>query len=383
MVFAQIMAFASQDVLKNIVRRYNGDYKKKNFTTWNHFLCIAFGQLTHRKSMSDTMLMLKLNEKKLYHLGINQAFDKATPSRANESRPWKIFEEFGLKLIEQARLLYEKDNQLAVDLKGDVFALDSTTIDLCLDVYSWACFRRAKGGIKIHTLLNSKNAIPEFIYMTPADIHDVNIFDMITVTRGAYYIMDKAYFDLERLYRLHRKKAYFVIRAKENSQFKRIYRRATNKATGIKSDWDVVFTGPLSSQKYPLSVRRIKYYDKEHNLMLVFLTNNRRIKAESVALLYKSRWNVEIFFKWIKQNLKIDSFWGQSENAVRIQVWVAISTYVLIAIAKKRLEIKHSLYEIMQYVSVAAFEKEPLKITFSDKKYSEMHPDLANQLKIF
>jgi hypothetical protein len=383
MVFSQIIQFASQDILKRIVRRYDGDYKKQEFTSWKHFLCMSFGQLTHRESMSDTMLMLKLNKTKLFHLGIGIPFDKSTVSRTNETRPWKIFQDFGMKLIEEAKQLYIGDNQLDVDLKGDVFALDSTTVDLCLDVYCWATFRTTKAGIKIHTLLNSKTAIPEFIFISEASVHDINILDKIPIAKGNYYVMDKAYTDFGRLYSLHCKRAYFVVRAKGNNTYKKIGSRKVNKGTGVKYDWDIVLTGFYSSQNYPMALRRVKFYDKEFKRMFIFYTNNKRVKPETIALLYKSRWHVEIFYKWIKQNLKIQSFWGQNENAVKIQIWIAISTYVLVAIAKKKLKIKHSLYEILQYISIAPFEKTPLHETFSDEVFKEMKSKIDNQLEIF
>lgn len=383
MVFAQIMQFASQDILRNIVNRYNGDYKKQDFTSWKHFLCMSFGQLTHRESMSDTMLMLRLNKKKLYHLGIGIPFDKSTVSRTNETRDWKIFQDFGMKLIEEANRLYAGDNQLDIDLKGEIFSFDSSTVDLCLDVYCWATFRSTKAGIKIHALINSKTALPEFIFISEASVHDVNILDKIPISKGNYYVMDKAYTDFDRLFSLHCKRAYFVVRAKENNQYKKIASRKVNKSTGVKYDWDVVLTGQHSSKKYPLALRRIKFYDEEFKRMFVFYTNNRRVKPETIALLYKSRWHVEIFFKWIKQNLKVQSFWGQNENAVKIQIWIAISTYVLIAIAKKKLKIKHSLYEILQYVSLAPFEKTPLKEIFSEENFQQMQDQKSNQLKIF
>ena len=308
MVFAQIMQFASQDILRNIVNRYNGDYKKQDFTSWKHFLCMSFGQLTHRESMSDTMLMLRLNKKKLYHLGIGIPFDKSTVSRTNETRDWKIFQDFGMKLIEEANRLYAGDNQLDIDLKGEIFSFDSSTVDLCLDVYCWATFRSTKAGIKIHALINSKTALPEFIFISEASVHDVNILDKIPISKGNYYVMDKAYTDFDRLFSLHCKRAYFVVRAKENNQYKKIASRKVNKSTGVKYDWDVVLTGQHSSKKYPLALRRIKFYDEEFKRMFVFYTNNRRVKPETIALLYKSRWHVEIFFKWIKQNLKVQSF---------------------------------------------------------------------------
>jgi hypothetical protein len=383
MVFAQIMQFASQDILKNIVKRHNGDYKKHNFTTWKHFLCMAFGQLTHRESMSDTMLMLKLNEKKLYHLGIGIAFDKATISRTNESRPFIIFEEFGLKLIEEAKQLYSEDNSLAIDLKGDVFALDSTTIDLCLDIYLWANFRSTKSGIKVHTLLNIKNSIPEFIYISNASLQDVNVLDRVPIEKGNYYVMDRGYTDYKRLYTIHSNSAFFVIRAKNYNSFKIISSRKVNRANGIITDWEIVLTSQRGTKKYPHSLRRINFFDKDFNRTLVFYTNNKKVKAETVALLYKSRWSIEIFFKWIKQNLKITSFWGQNENAVKIQIWIAISTYVLVCIVKKKLKIENSLYEILQYISLAPFEKDSLKDTFSDKRFFEMRVEIDKQLKIF
>lgn len=308
MVFSQILQFANQNILRNIVNRYEGDYKKQEFTSWKHFLCMSFGQLTHRASMSDTMLMLKLNKTKLYHLGIGIPFDKSTVSRTNETRNWRIFEEFGMKLIDEAKILYQVENQLEIDLKGDVFAHDSTTIDLCLNVYWWATFRSTKAGIKIHTALNSKTAIPEFIFISEADVHDVNILDKIPISKGNYYVMDKAYTDFNRLYSTHFKRAYFVVRAKGNNRYKKIAVRKTTKGTGVKYDWDVVLTGFYSSQNYPLVLRRIKYYDKEFKRTFVFYTNNRKVKPETIALLYKSRWHVEIFFKWIKQNLKIQLF---------------------------------------------------------------------------
>ena len=383
MVFSQIIQFANQNVFRNIVNRYGGDYKKQAFSSWKHFLCMSFGQLTHRESMSDTMLMLKLKRNKLYHLGISKSFDKSTVSRANESRDWRIFEEFGKKLIAEASILYQNTNQLGIDLKGDVFALDSTTIDLCLDLYLWANFRPTKAGIKIHTLLNIKNSIPSFIYITGASTHDLTVLDITPIYRGNYYVMDKGYTDFSRLYRIHNKKAYFVLRAKDNTLHKRVGSRPVNRSTGVIYDWDIILTGYYTSRAYPYTLRQIKYYDQEFKKTLIFITNNKKVRAESIAMLYKGRWRVEIFFKWIKQNLKILSFWGQNENAVKIQVWIAISTYVLVAIAKKRLAIKHSLYEILQYVSIAPFEKEPLQITFSEQKFQEMEDEEANQLKMF
>lgn len=381
LAFAQIMEFASQDVFKRCVERYDGHYRVKAFSCWKQFLCLAFGQLTHRESMSDTMLCLSLNPDKLYHLGIGKLVDKSTVSRANESRDWRIYQDFGLKLIEQARILYEGDNQLKVDLKGDVFILDSTTVDLCLEVFWWAPFRKTKAAIKIHTLLDAKTSIPEFIFITDGKVHDVNILDEINIQRGSYYLMDKAYIDFSRLFYLNLEKAYFVVRAKDNFQFKKICSRKVDKDAGIKSDHDIYISGPLSKNKYPDRLRRIEFYDSDYDRYFVFLTNNFAVKAKTVAQLYKHRWYVEIFFKWIKQNLRIKSFWGQSENAVRIQIWVAISVYVMVAIAKKKLNINNTLYEILQYISICPFEKTPLYNVFSDNKLQEIKERDYKQLK--
>lgn len=382
MTFAQIMDFASQDIFKVCVKRYNGNHKTKEFSCWKQFLCLAFGQLTHRESMSDTMLCLKLNADKLYHLGIGTVVNKSTLSRANEKRDWHIFQDFGLKLIEQARILYEGDNQLDLKLKGKVFALDSTTVDLCLEVFLWATFRSTKAAIKIHTLLDLKTSIPEFIFITEGNVHDVNAMDYISVEKGSYYIMDKAYIDFSRLYNIKQDKAYFVVRAKENFKFKRLTSRSVDKSLGIICDQEITLTGVLSSEKYPEPLRRIRFYDAEFERTFVFLTNNFKLRAISVTQLYKHRWKIELFFKWIKQNLKVQSFWGFTENAVKIQIWTAISVYVLVAIAKKRLNLEHSPYEILQYISLAPFEKTPLAEVFLNNKSQDVKEQTCIQLKI-
>ena len=383
MVFSQVMNFASQDIFKIIVARYKGNYRSREFTSWKHFLCLAFGQLTNRESMSDTLLCLKLCENKLFHLGIGKAFDKSTVSRANENRDWRIFQDFGLKLISQANDLYKDYNQLDFNLKGEIFALDSTCIDLCLDIYWWATFRSTKAAIKIHTLLNVKTSMPEFIFITEGDVHDVNILDKVRIKKGCYYVMDRAYVDYERLYSLHLKKAFFVVRAKINLKFIRISSRKVNKELNIICDQEIKLKGINSYKNYSQNLRRIKIYDPEFKRTLIFLTNNKRLKAETISKLYKSRWYVELFFKWIKQHLKIKSFWGQNENAVRSQIWVAISSYVIVAIAKRKLNIDNSLYEILQYISLAPFEKEPLSETFSSGRWTEMKNKIDIQLKMF
>ena len=382
MAFTQVIDFASQDLFKVCVNRYNGNYKAKEFTCWKQFLCMAFGQLTHRQSMSDALLCLKLNSDKLYHLGIGKAINKSTLSRANESRDWRIYQDYALKLIDQAKKMYEGDSQLEVNLKGRVFALDSTTVDLCLEVFLWAPFRSTKAAIKIHTLLDLKTSIPEFIFISAGNVHDVKAMDLIPVQKGSYYIMDKAYIDFERLYAIRQEKAYFVVRAKENLQFKRVKSRAPDKETGILCDQDILLTGINSSKRYPEHLRRIKFYDAEFERTFIFLTNNFKINAQTVTRLYKHRWGIELFFKWIKQNLKVQSFWGFSENAVKTQIWIAISVYVLVLIARKKLKLTNSPYEIIQYISLAPFEKRSLHNVFLNIENQDVKEPKYIQLKI-
>ena len=343
---------------------------------------MAFGQLTHRESMSDTLLCLKLNSDKLYHLGIGKAINKSTLSRANESRDWRIYQDYALKLIDQAQKMYDGENQLKVNLKGRVFALDSTTVDLCLEVFLWAPFRSTKAAVKIHTLLDLKTSIPEFIFISAGNVHDVKAMDLIPVQKGSYYIMDKAYVDFKRLYAIRQENAYFVVRAKENLQFKRVKSRTPDKKMGILCDQDILLTGINSSTRYPENLRRIKFYDPEFDRTFVFLTNNFKIKAQTVTQLYKHRWGIELFFKWIKQNLKIQSFWGFSENAVKSQIWIAISVYVLVLIARKKLELTNSPYEIIQYISIAPFERRPLHNVFLNIENQDVKELNYIQLKI-
>lgn len=383
MVFNQLMDFASQDIFKGCVKRYNGNYKSKDFTCWKQFLCMSFGQLTHRESISDTILCLKLHSTKLYNLGIRRVVNKSTLTRSNENRDWKIFQDFALKLIDQARELYKSDNQLNVKLKGRVFAIDATVIDLCLNVFWWATFRSTKAAVKLHTVLDLKTSIPEFVIITEGDIHDVNALDSIEIEKGSYYVMDKGYIDFRRLYRIHKEGAFFVIRAKNNLGAYTIASKLPKKEQGILSDDYVTLAGYSSSKKYPANLRLIEYYDKETDKKLLFLTNNFKLTAMTVAELYKNRWYVELFFKWIKQHLKIKSFWGHSENAVKTQIWIAISTYVIVAIAKKRLNLPHSLYEILQLVSVSAFDRTPLTKIFSNVNYQEVKEQNSNQLILF
>lgn len=383
MVFSQIMEFAPYHVFKYCVKRYDGDFKVQDFTCWKQFLCMAFGQLTHRESLSDTALCLKLQKEKLYHLGIGKPFHKSTISRANEVRDWRIFQDFALKLIEQAKTLYGDDNQLNIKLKGGIYALDSTVVDLCLSVFWWATFRTTKSAVKLHTLLDLKTSIPEYIFITEGSVHDVNILDSIDLPRGSYLVMDKAYIDFERLGRLASDKINFVIRAKTNLKYKVLNSGQPDKDTGILSDQAIALTGINSAQKYPESLRRIKFYDADTQKTFVFLTNNFRLSAVTVAALYKSRWGIETFFKWIKQHLKILSFWGHSENAVKTQIWIAISSYLIVIIAKKQLNLKYSPYEILQMISLAPFDRTPMKKLFENAEYQDVK-ELENiQLKMF
>jgi len=361
MVFAQLMEFASFHIFKCCVKRYNGDYNNKGLTCWKQFLCMAFGQLTHRESLSDTTLCLKLQKDKLYHLGIGRPFNKSTLSRANESRDWRIFRDFALKLIDQARVLCKDDNLLDLKLKGKVYALDATTIDLCLDVFWWAKFRSTKAAIKLHTLLDLKTAIPEYIFITDGSVHDVNTLDYFSLPAGSYLVMDKAYIDFARLRQFACERTNFVIRAKKNMKYRVLDRGITAKENGVLCDQTIVLTNPTTFNYYPESLRRIRYFDAETGKTLIFLTNNFKLSALTVAALYRNRWGIELFFKWIKQHLKIQTFWGHSENAVRTQVWIAIATYVLVIIAKKQLKLTPTLYEILQLISLSALDRTSIK----------------------
>ena len=382
-VFSQLMSFVSHNDFIACVQRYNGDYKVKDFSCWKQFLCMAFGQLTHRESLSDTMLCLSGLEGKLYHLGIGKAVSKSTLSIANEKRDWRIYADLAQFLIATAKQLYAEDSMLEVELKQNVFALDATVIDLCLRVFPWATFRRTKSAVKLHTQLNLKNAIPEFIAITPASVHEVNILDEILFEANSFYIMDRGYIDFERLYRIHRAKAFFIIRAKNNFHLKRIYSHSVDKTTGVRCNQTIRLKNYVVSKAYPEKLRRIKFYDVQRNKYLVFLTNNFEMKSIDIAQLYKHRWMIEIFFKWIKQHLKIKSFWGNSSNAVKTQIWIAISVYVLIAIVKKQLAIKQSLYEMLQIFSITAFEKVPVNQLFQNTSLQNFKELNRNQLNIF
>jgi hypothetical protein len=344
---------------------------------------MAFGQLTRRESLSDTTLCLGLHKEKLYHLGIGKPFSKSTLSRANESRDWRIFRDFALKLIDQARILCKNDNLLDVKLKGKVYALDATVIDLCLEVFWWAKFRKTKAAIKLHTLLDLETAIPEYIYISDGSVHEINTLDYFSFIPGSYLIMDKGYTDFSRLRRLAHERTNFIIRAKVNMKYRVINQRVVDKHKGLACDQTVILTGTVTHKKYPEQIRRVMYFDRETNKMLVFLSNNFKLSALTIAELYRNRWQIELFFKWIKQHLKIQKFWGHSENAVRTQVWIAIATYVLVIITKKRHNLSQTLYEILQLISLSAFERIPIKELFSNENNQDVKEQLYNQLKLF
>jgi hypothetical protein len=382
-VFSQITALVSSTSFQTIVNRYFGDYKVKDFSCWKQFLCMAFGQLTHRESISDTVLCLKANANKMYHLGIGEVVAVSTITRANEHRSFQIYEDLAILLIKEAQQLYLHDNDLELALKENVFAIDATTIDLCLSAFCWATFRTTKAGIKLHTQLDLKTSIPENIFFSTASVHDVNVLDIIHFEANSFYIMDRGYVDYKRLYKINSGGAFFVTRAKDNMNYRRVYSHEKDIAAGIIYDQTIMLNNHYAAKDYPVKMRRIKFKDLQTGKILIFLTNNFNLKATEVAQLYKHRWKIELFFKWIKQHLKIKSFWGQSENAVKTQVWIAVSVYVLIAIAKKRFMLKQSLYEILQVLSISIFEKMPINQLFQQTQLQYFKEQNSNQLNLF
>ena len=378
-IFAQITEFLPKRVFDCIVARYSGDKYVRHFSCWNQMLCMIFGQLTNRDSLRDLIVAIEAHRRKTYHLGFGKNVTRSNLSKANESRNCKIFEEFAYHLIETARKKRANDN---FEIKGKVYAFDSSTIDLCLNVFWWAKFRKAKGGIKLHTLFDITTQIPAFIHITAATVNDVNAMDHIPYESDAYYIFDRGYVDFTRLYRITLLSAYFVIRAKSNLKFERMYSRKIDKSTGVICDQIGRLNGFYVSKQYPEKIRRVKFYDAEFNRTFVFLTNNMDLTAEQIALLYKNRWQVELFFKWIKQHLKIKSFWGTSENAVRIQIFSAIIAYCLVAIIGYDLRIDRSTYEILQVLGISLLDKTPVKELFTNIEYKDIKELNFNQLKI-
>ena len=378
-VFSQLMEFIHLEQFQRGVRRYRGDYKIKSFSCWDQFLCMAFGQLTYRDSLADIETCLRSRQSQLYHLGFRGHVSHSTLADANLNRDWRIYHDLAQTLIQRARLLYGKEN-LGLELDQTVYALDSTTIDLCLKLFPWARFRRAKAAVKLHTLLDLRGSIPVFIAISQGKMADVRVLDELVIEAGAFYVMDRGYLDFERLYCFVLASAFYVTRAKKNLQFRRIESRPVAAGTGIRSDQIVWLSNPSSIRHYPDKLRRIHYVDQETGKSLVFLTNNFDLPALVIAQLYKSRWQVELFFKWIKQNLRIKHFYGNSENAVKTQVWISIAIYVLIAIIKKELKIEKSQSNILQILSVNVFSKAPLAQLLAETESQNLENNLCNQL---
>jgi hypothetical protein len=381
-LFSQLMDFLPLRRFHTCVQRYAGDYKVQSFPCLEQFLCMAFSQLTYRESLRDIQATLRAAGPKLYHMGLTARISRSTLADANDRRDWRIYADFAQVLIGIARQLYAGED-LGLDLDATVYALDSTTIDLCLALFPWAHYQRNHGGIKLHTLLNLRGSIPEFIHISDGKMHDVSILDLLVPIPGAFYLMDRGYIDFDRLYGLHQSQAFFVTRARRRFQFARRYSHPVDRLSGLQCDQTVITTGADSATAYPSPLRRIVYFDAQHHRRLVFLTNNFELAAMTITQLYKARWQVELFFKWIKQHLRIKAFYGTSENAVKTQVWIAIAVYVLVAIVKKRLAIPQTLYTILQVVSVTIFEKTPILQAFSDWPESDQHAANCNQLKLF
>jgi len=381
-VFSQLMEFVPWRRFQTCVDRYGGDYKVGTYKCVEQFRVMAFAQLTYRHSLREVEACLRVVKSKLYHMGIHSTISHSNLAHANHQRDWHIYADFGQILIQRAKQLYLGDD-LGLDLDATVYALDATTIDLCLSLFPWAKFRRTKGAVKLHTLLNLQGDIPEFILISDGKLHDVNVLDHLVPMPGAYYVMDRGYLDFERLYVLQQAKSFFVTRSKRNFNFSRRYSHEVDKSTGVQCDQTVVLETYYSAQGYPEPLRRIRYYDAERDKRLVFLTNDFALPATTIAALYKSRWRIELFFKWIKQHLRIKVFYGTSENAVKSQIWIAVATYLLVAIVKKELGLPLPLYTILQILSLIQFEKTPLFAALSDESYKIQEPTCRNQLLLF
>ncbi len=382
-VFSQLTDFIPRYELEKCVNKYNGDYRIRELKCRDQFLAMAFGQITCRESMRSIVACLDAHREKLYHMGFRSVIARKTLLDANERRDWRIYEEFAEILISEARSLYAGDKEFEFELGGAVYALDSTTIDLCITVFRWANFRRTKAAVKLHTLLDICGGIPTFIYITDGKFHDVNILDILETEAGAYYIMDKGYIDYRRLYRINAGRAFFITRAKANARFRRVYSckiSAEAHKAGIRCDQIIRFTGYYASEHYPDKLRRIKYYNKEQDRHYVFLTNNFTLDTQAIADLYKARWKIELFFRWIKYNLKIRVFWGHSVNAVKTQIWIAVCTYLIVAIMKKKLKLQQSMHEILQILSVSVFDRNGLDKLFAEKQLQNNNTEVQKAL---
>jgi hypothetical protein len=381
-VFAQLMDQLPHYEFQKCVSRYRGDYQQKSFSCWDQFLAMAFAQLTYRESLRDIEACLRSMSRKLYHMGFLGKVARSTLADANESRDWRIYADFAQVLIGIARPMYAHD-PIGVDLDQSLYALDSTTIDLCLSLFPWARFRKHKAAVKMHTLLDLHGNIPTFIRITDGKVHDVNVLDEIAPEAGAFYVMDRGYIDFERLYIFTLCSAFFVVRTKENVLLQRRYSQQVDKTTGLRSDHTVILTAINSAKAYPDPLRRVTYFDADTNKRLKFLTNNFVLPAITITQIYKCRWQVELFFKWIKQHLRIKAFYGTSENAVKTQIWIAVSIYVLVAIVRKRLGLDASLYQILQILSITLFEKVPISQALEASDYQNDSAPDCNQLNLF
>ena len=384
-VFSQIMDYLPMYEFRKCIDRYQGNHQIKSFSCLDQYLCMAFAQLTYRESLRDIEACLRSRKEKLYHLGIRGRVSRSTLAEANEKRDWRMYADFCQILISQARSLYA-DEDFGVELKETAYALDSTTIDLCLSLFPWASFRKHKAAVKMHTLLDLRGNIPSFIEITEGTLHDVNILDILVPEPGSFYIMDRGYLDFERLYVFTQLLAFFVTRTKKNTKVRRVYSHPVDRTDGLRYDQTVMLVTPKSLAGYPEQLRRVKYFDAEREKQLVFLTNNFVLPALTITKLYKCRWQIELFFKWIKQHLRIKAFYGTSDNAVKTQIWIAVSTYVLVAIIRKRLHLEMNLYTILQILSVTLFEKVSLDQLFANydyKKIPDFKEPLYNQLNLF
>ena len=381
-VFSQIGSFLSPNDFNKYVDQYKGNYKVLHFTCWHQLMCMMFGQLSNCDSLTDLVVGLTAQRNKWYHLGMGTGLSKSNLAYANENRDWRIFADFANTLIAEAKILCRDNSDVLPTIKGNVYAIDSSTVDLCLNIFWWAKFRKEKGAVKLHTQFDVKANVPTFIDITNGLTHDVHFLDKIVYESGAFYIADKAYIDFERLYVIHQAEAFFVTRAKENMNYRRLYSAKVNKSKGIKCDQTIMLNNYYSAKDYPEKIRRIKYYDSETDNEFDFITNNFRLPALKIALLYKHRWAVELFFKWIKQHLRIKIFWGHSENAVRIQIYSAIIAYLTISIMKEKLKLKQTNYEILQILNFSLIDKIPLKQLFDDYYLQNFKEQNCNQLKL-
>ena len=379
-VFAQVLSLVNRYEFQKCVKRYNGDYRVRELNCWNQFAQLFFGQLTGRNGLRDICLCLNAHQNSLYHLGIKQGVNQSTLSRANENRDWRIFADFGTYLINLVRPLYADSSIPDIEIDKDVFVLDSTTISVSVILMNWAKGKYSRGAVKMHTLLDLRGSIPTFIHVTDGKYHDVNALDEIEIIQNAIYVMDKAYWDFKRLYELNEQKAFFVIRPRENLRFRATESRQVDKSTGLRCDQTIKLLVYKSNKLYPKKLRRVKYYDSDKDLTLVFLTNNFELDALEIALIYKNRWQIEVFFRWVKQNLQIKTLWGHSKNAVKIHLWIAICTYLLVAYLKHQLHCSYSVYEMMQILGISVFSKTPINEIFTNIRINQ---NVKEQLNLF